>query len=192
MSNLALNFLNSLSEETSIHLNCYPETPTHFQSLYELENEVNNLNSQNISELPAVKLIELTHRQQQLTKKLWLEVVNRSRDIEFLNDKLSIEKNINEQHVENFEQFKSDNLKIEQHRMRKRKLDVGEDTPPTIVKKLKLDTTPTTFGSFTKTKLCRFFNKGYCRNFDSCKFAHGESELNKTPPKYKPENFCPW
>ena len=30
-----------------------------------------------------------------------------------------------------------------------------------------------------KTRLCKFFEEGQCRNLNLCKFAHGESELRK-------------
>merc|ERR1719159_867155 len=37
----------------------------------------------------------------------------------------------------------------------------------------------------SKTKLCKYFNEGYCKQGDSCRYAHGKEELSQQPDLQK-------
>eukprot|EP01091_Cochliopodium_minus_P001520 TRINITY_DN11387_c0_g1_i1.p1 TRINITY_DN11387_c0_g1~~TRINITY_DN11387_c0_g1_i1.p1 ORF type:complete len:114 (+),score=31.43 TRINITY_DN11387_c0_g1_i1:56-397(+) len=36
-------------------------------------------------------------------------------------------------------------------------------------------------GEAYKTRICRYYAKGFCREGDRCQFAHGQDEQRKTP-----------
>lgn len=45
---------------------------------------------------------------------------------------------------------------------------------------------------FRKTRLCRYFNEGLCRNGVSCEFAHGDAELSPAPDVGKTSMCKKW